>query len=148
MNKFLIVGGIFSILAAILHIAIIIGGPDWYRFWGAGEEMATLAENGSWIPPVVTFGIFVVLFIWGLYALSGAGLKIRLPFLKTALVIISSVYSLRGLLLIDALIFDPEGITNFLIWTSVVSFVVGMIHVIGTKQVWSLVSNKQIHTTN
>ena len=73
-NKLLLFGGLLSAIAALLHIAIIIGGPQWYRFFGAGEELALMAEKGSWYPAVLTFGIAVVLLLWALYAFSGAGL--------------------------------------------------------------------------
>ena len=46
-NPWLVTGGILSALAALLHLAVIAGGPDWYRFVGAGEEMARMAEQGS-----------------------------------------------------------------------------------------------------
>lgn len=36
-NKYLMIGGILSMLAALLHVAVIFGGPDWYRFFRAGE---------------------------------------------------------------------------------------------------------------
>jgi hypothetical protein len=39
-NFWLVGGGILSAIAALLHAAVIAGGPDWYRFFGAGEEMA------------------------------------------------------------------------------------------------------------
>ena len=139
INKYLIFGGTFSILAALLHIAIITGGPDWYRFWGAGEEMATLAEDGSWIPAILIFFIFLVLSVWGLYAFSGAGLIRRLPFLRTVLVLISFVYTIRGLLMV-AFIFQPNQMTSFLLWTSIVSLIVGLAHSLGAKQVWSEIS--------
>lgn len=137
MNRCLFLGGIFSILTALLHIAIIIGGPDWYRFWGAGEKMAVMAENGSWIPSILTF--IIILFIWGLYAFSGAGLVKKLPFLKTALVIISLIYSTRGLSLILVLL-SPRHVTGFLFWTSLVSLVVGVVYSFGTKQMWASIS--------
>ena len=73
VNRFLSVGGIFSITAALLHILIIIGGPDWYRFFGAGEGMAQLAENGSMYPTVVTTMIAMTLGLWGLYAFFRCG---------------------------------------------------------------------------
>ena len=31
-NKLLLFGGLLSGVAALLHIAIIVGGPQWYRF--------------------------------------------------------------------------------------------------------------------
>ncbi len=42
-NTPLIIGGYLSFVAALLHISCIFGGPEWYRFFGAGERMATLA---------------------------------------------------------------------------------------------------------
>ncbi len=139
-NKVLIVSGVLSVMAAILHIAIIIGGSVWYRFFGAGEEMSTMAEQGSWIPGLMTFGISVVLFVWGIYAFSGAGLIKRLPFLKLALVIISVIYLLRGLGFIPALIIVPELVDGFLVWSSLVSLLLGLAYAAGTKQVWSKLS--------
>ena len=124
--------------AALLHLAIIMGGPDWYLFFGAGEELASMAEQGSWYPGVLTFGIALVLFIWGLYGFSGAGLlRQRLPFLKASLVIISAIYLFRGLALAPAYLVKPELIDTFLIWSSLICLVYGAAYAIGTRQVWA-----------
>jgi hypothetical protein len=125
-NKFLLLGGALSGIAASLHIAIIIGGAQWYRFFGAGEELATLAESGSRYPAIITSGIAAILFIWALYAFSGAGLIRRLPLLKTGLVVISAVYLVRGLVFIPVLI-----------WSSLVCLVYGFSYAAGTRQVWA-----------
>jgi hypothetical protein len=102
--------------------------------------MATLEENGSLLPDLLTFFIAIIFFIWGLYAYSGAGLIRRLPLLKTALVVISSIYTIRGLLLfID--IFSPQHLTVFMLITSIVSFIAGLAHFIGTKQIWVAFKN-------
>ena len=135
-NKPLLFGGLLSGFAALLHIAIIIGGPQWYRFFGAGEELASMAEKGLWYPAVLTFGIAVVLFLWALYAFSGAGLVRRFPLLKAGLVVISAVYLIRGLAFIPAYIVSPEIVDDFLIWSSLISLVYGFSYAIGTKQVW------------
>lgn len=100
--------------------------------------MATLEENGSLLPDLLTFFIVIIFLIWGLYAYSGAGLIRRLPLLKTALVIIASIYTVRGLFLVT-FIFRPEQATVFL-WTSIVSLIVGLTHFMGTKQVWAAIS--------
>ncbi len=72
-NKlFLLAGGLLTGVAALLHVAIILGGPDWYRFFGAGEGMARLAARGSIYPTILTAGIAAILGVWMLYALSGA----------------------------------------------------------------------------
>lgn len=91
--------------AAILHLRIIVGGPDWYRFFGAGEPMAVMSEQGLWYPAIVTTFIAAMLFVWSLYAFSGAGLIRRLPLLKTVLLIIGVIFLLRGLLAVPLLFF-------------------------------------------
>ena len=133
-NRLLVFGGALSIVTALLHVAIVIGGPQWYRFFGAGEELATMAEKGSWYPAVLTFGIAVVLLIWALYAFSGAGLIRRLPLLKVGLVVISAIYLIRGIAFIPAYIVKPEIVDEFLVWSSFICLVYGFAYTMGTKQ--------------
>ena len=141
-NKLLLLGGILSCIAAVLHLAIIVGGPAWLRFFGAGEELATMAENGSWIPACVTLAITLILFVWALYAFSGAGFIRRLPLLKTVLVAISSIYLIRGLAFIPAYFVMPEVVDQFLVWTSIISTLYGCSYALGTKQAWATLSNQ------
>lgn len=61
MNVFLIIAGALSAVVAILHIVCIYFGAPWYRFFGAGEQMALLAERGSIQPTLITSGIVLVL---------------------------------------------------------------------------------------
>ena len=44
-NPWLICGGWLSLAAASAHIACIFGGPDWYRFFGAGEPSPVRGIN-------------------------------------------------------------------------------------------------------
>lgn len=129
-------GGTLSAAAAILHVAIIFGGPDWYRFFGAGEGMARAAEQGSARPALVTCAIAAVLLVWALYAFSGAGLIRRLPLLRTALVAISAVYLLRGLAPLPMLILKPELVDGFVIWSSLAVLVYGLAYAVGTRRAW------------
>lgn len=142
MNKPLLFGGVMSILAAFLHIAIIIGGPEWYRFFGAGERMATLAGQGSLIPTISTLGIFTILFIWAIYAFSGAGLIKKLPFMKPALLIISAIYLIRGLALFPVWIVKPEFVSSLHVWSSLVCLVIGFSYAMGTRRIWPDISAK------
>jgi len=143
LNKTLIIGGILSIIASLLHIAIIIGGPDWYRFFGAGEGMAQLAENGSTYPTIITTLIAILLMIWGLYAFSATGIISKLPLLKPVLKIISGIYLLRGVFGIPIVIYldhpylnELEGKMTFMIFSSIISFGCGLFYLIGLIQVW------------
>lgn len=136
-DRFLIAGGVLSAAASILHLAVIIGGPDWYRFFGAGERMARMAEQGSWTPTVITLGIAAVVAVWSAYAFSGAGLIPRLPLIRTALVLISAVYLLRGLVLIPALVVNRGELSPFILWSSLIVLVYGITYAVGTVLAWS-----------
>lgn len=46
-SRWLIVGGGLSLLASLLHVACMIGGPDWFRFFGAGEAMAQAVARAA-----------------------------------------------------------------------------------------------------
>jgi hypothetical protein len=97
-RRWLLAGGLLTGAASLLHLAIVVGGPPWYRFFGAGERMAQLASRGAPAPAVLTVAIAAVLGVWSLYALSGAGLVRRLPLLRPVLVLIAVIYLARGLL--------------------------------------------------
>ncbi len=139
-NPALIIGGWLSVAASLLHIGCIIGGPDWYRFFGAGEAMATMAEQGSMTPTLLTLGIAAILAIWAAYAFSGAGLLPRLPLLRTGLVVISAIYLLRGLALIPALIINGGEVMPFVLWSSLIVLVYGIAYAVGTRIAWSSLS--------
>lgn len=135
-NPALVLGGLLSVAASLLHIGVIVGGPDWYRFFGAGEAMATMAEQGSMTPALITLGIAVVLAIWAAYAFSGAGLLPRLPLLRTGLVVISAIYLLRGLALIPALLINGGAVMPFVLWSSLIVLVYGLAYAVGTWIAW------------
>lgn len=135
-KKWLILGGVLSTLAAILHLAVIAGGPAWYRFFGAGEGLARAAEQGSLLPPLITFAIAIVLMVWALYAFSGAGLIRRLPLLRTALILISAVYLLRAFALLPTLILRPDVVDTFAIVSSLIVLVYGVAYSVGTWARW------------
>lgn len=138
-NNLLVSAGYLSFFAALLHVSCIFGGPDWYRFFGAGEHMAQMAANGDSYPTIVTLVIATVLSLWGLYALSGAGLIFKLPFIKTCLVAISAIYLVRG----GAGLVVPFFTTNSVIhqnsmtfWmvSSIVCCIYGTFYLLGTMR--------------
>jgi hypothetical protein len=142
-KNWLILGGILSALAAVLHVAVIAGGPSWYRFFGAGEGMARAAERGAAFPALVTLGIAAMLMVWALYAFSGAGAIRRLPLLRTALVLISAVYLLRAFALVPIMIFRPELVDTFAVVSSLVVLAYGAAYSIGTWAGWSGLAVRQ-----
>jgi putative oxidoreductase len=142
-RRWLLSGALLTGVASLLHLAIILGGPDWYRFFGAGERLAGLAARGEFYPTVVTAGIAAVLGVWMLYALSGAGMIRRLPFLRLALVLIAAVYLARGALGIPMVLFADDPYANelrarmaFMIVTSAICIGLGLCYAVGAAQVW------------
>lgn len=136
-------GSVACFIASILHGAIIFGGPDWYRFFGAGEGMAQLAERGLSYPTVVTAIVAVLLGICGAYGLSGARVFSRLPFLMFGLGLISVVFLARGLagVPIVLLVDDPylnelESRIQFMVATSLISTGIGICDLWGFAKMW------------
>jgi hypothetical protein len=136
-NPYLLAGALLSATAAALHLAVIVFGAPWYRFFGAGEQMARLAEAGSIYPALVTLAIAAMLVVWSLYALSGAGLIAPLPLLRPALCAITAVYLMRGLVIVPLAWFASASITRFWIWSSAICLVYGIVHLVGLVQTWA-----------
>jgi len=143
MNLYLLIGGMLSLIASALHIGVIVGGPDWLRFFGAGERMAVMAEHGSWYPGLVTGFIAVALMVLGAYALVGAQVgasgethALPLPFVKWVLLAITAVYLLRGLALLPMYFVMPDQVNAFAVWSSVIVLALGIFHAVGLSQVW------------
>ena len=143
-NPWLLAGGVLSLAASFLHIACIIGGPDWYRFFGAGEAMAQMAERGEWTPAVLTLAVAAILAIWAAYAFAGAGLIRRLPLMRTALSIISAIYLARGLFVLNPSAFSrPDLSPGFMFWSSLSVLVLGMAYTVGTWRAWPDLSRRK-----
>lgn len=136
-NKPLMIAGCCSILGALLHVVCIAGGADWYRFMGAGERIAKQVQAGEVMPAVITLLISSLLLVWALFAFSGAGLIRKLPMLRTALVLISSVYLLRGIagfflpLWVDHSMVQQNSVTFWWI-SSTVCCIFGGFYAVGT----------------
>ncbi len=137
MNIFLIAAGMLSAIAALLHLGCIYFGAPWYRFFGAGEQMALLSEQGSIQPTLITSAISLVLTLWSLYAFSAAGVIVKLPFLRLAVLLITAIYLVRGIVGFF-FISNPIGRSpEFWVWSSVICLSIGIIHLLGLKQQWA-----------
>lgn len=140
-GHWLIAAGSLSWVAAFLHVCIIIGGPNWYRFFGAGESIATMAEQGLLQPTIITLCIATVLFIWGAYAWSAAGVLPVLPLTTLALVLITAVYLIRGLagFILPHVSQHPMILANsptFWFWSSLICTIIAAVHI---KAVWGFI---------
>ncbi len=149
-RQWLLFGGSLSITIALLHVAIILIGAPAYRFTGAGEIMAGWAEQGQPWAALITLGVAAVFAVWGLYGFSGAGAVRRLPLLRTGLIVIAALYTLRGLMFFSevwllmriARILEAQyPVFSF------VSLCAGVVHIVGIVLRWERLSPAKVVET-
>ncbi len=141
--KSLIIAGTLTAIAAFMHLAIIVGGGDWYRFFGAGEQMAQMAEQGSLYPATLTFVIACVLATWSAYAFSAANVIRKLPFTNVILLLISLIFLSRGLLAIPVVMYadspymaELANNMTFMLLSSLICLVIGSLYANGTYRLF------------
>ncbi len=139
----LIAAAWMSIAASLLHIACIIGGPDWYRFFGAGEILAQAAERGSLVPAIMTLIIAAILAVWALYAFGAVGIGWRPPLARTALCAIAAVLLARAALVFVPSLWASEQWPAFAISTSAICGIMGGCFAIGLRQAWPNLSKRK-----
>lgn len=131
----LVLAGIASLALMFLHVEIIYLGAPAYRYFGAGENMAALAEAGSLWPPLVTAGVALLLAGFAAYAFSGAGMIRPLPHLRIGLWTIGGLLSLRGLAVFPQLAMwawgEPEPARELLF--SSASLALGFFYIAGVR---------------
>jgi hypothetical protein len=143
------VAGVLSGFVAALHVFIILQGGSAYRYFGAGERMAHLAEQGSAMPALLTAGLALVFATWSAYAFSGAGMLPRAPYLRLGLILIGSIYVMRGVLLGPQLLWWFEGYRSAVparqLAFSLVALVTGVVYLEGTRVAWAKLEHRQVH---
>lgn len=144
-REWLRLGAWLTAAASLLHLAIILGGPAWYRFFGAGGRMARLAAHGARGPAVLTAGIAGLLAICALYGFSGAGVVRPLPLLRPGLVLIASGFIARGLFGIPAVLLsgglyaeELRGRMTFMVVTSLICLALGLCYAVGAHCAFSV----------
>jgi hypothetical protein len=139
-TRLLVAAGALSVCVAGLHVAILfLGGPA-YRYFGAGERMARMAERGSSEPIIITVVLILMFSSWAVYAFSGAGLIVPLPRLRSVLLLIGLVFTARGLVVIPQAYFwlsaGAAGVPLRHVAFSAASLGVGCAYLLGTFQAW------------
>jgi hypothetical protein len=137
---FLKLAGMLSAIIGVFHLVIIFVGAPAYRYFGAGEKMAQLAERGSMIPTLVTLGLTVLFAVWSAYAFAGGGIIPRLPLQRFVLVAVGVVYTLRGILVGPQLVWFFSGyraqVPPRQLFFSLVALLSGLAYLAGTRQAW------------
>jgi hypothetical protein len=139
----LTVAGVMSLVVALLHLGVIVAGADAYEFFSAPDRMIELARVGSPLPAMVTLLLGSVFALFGLYALSAAGRailpRVRLPLPRIALVGISGIYLLRGLVIVPQLLMflNTSDVPLRALVFSLIALAIGIVYTIGTALRWA-----------
>jgi hypothetical protein len=134
-NVCLLFSAFGDLAIAALHVAIVVIGAPGYLYFGAAS-LALPAQRGELWPAALTLAIALVFLAWGCYALAGAGQIPRLPLLRSALVVIASLYLLRGLILIPDIVRLAAG-AGYPVRQAVFSasaLLLGITHALGTAR--------------
>ena len=136
-SKQLLLGAAILSFAIALFQAVLSFSPSLSRFFGAGE----LAANPLLLL-VTSLAVTMVFAVFGLYALAGANTIPRLPLLRTGLVAIGVIFTLRGLFLLPELLVmmgvlpAPEPVPPQAVLSSVVALATGVLYLLGTAASW------------
>ena len=141
-KAWLLAAGTLSIAAALIHMACIVGGPNWYRALGAGEQFASAAARGAWFPAVITLGIAGIIGVWAIYAFSAAGAVPPLPFRRTVLILIVTGLTARGLAVLAPDLWRADLSYAFKLWSSVAVLILAACFAVGTFLAWPALSLK------
>jgi hypothetical protein len=133
-DRLLRIGGVLNLGVAALHVGIVFFGAPAYRFFGAGEDMASWAEQASPLPAIITLGLALLFAVFGLYAFSAAGALRRLPLIVPVVLGVGVIYGLRGGLGVLAAFFVPDNSTAPVAITvafSLVALAIGVLYLLG-----------------
>lgn len=124
VRKCLFLAGVAACAGAVVHIAIIFGGPDWYAYFGAPRGLVEMARAGNLRAAISCVVIAALLAVLAAYAFSAAGVIRRLPFLRIGLASIAAVLILRGVAFIPLIIWRPTALSGICDCRSVDTFII------------------------
>ena len=154
----LTLAALLSIAVAAGHLAIIPFGASGLRYFFAPQRLVEMAERGDHlVPTVAVVSIFVVFSTFALYAWSGAGRMRKLPGLGFVLLVITSIYLLRGVVVVPQIpisLLDPDALPPRRVAFSAISLLIGLLHLRGIAEtpdlapafvirVWRAVSHRR-----
>jgi|WetSurMetagenome_2_1015567.scaffolds.fasta_scaffold195269_1 hypothetical protein len=133
-NTLLLVGGYFSLAFAVFQISGVFWPPNVIKYFGGPAE---LSQTHPVIYALLCLGVALMVAVFGIYALSGAG-KIRtLPWLRTVITVTTAIYLLRGLMLVPQIpvVTKHPQLMRFALF-SVIALCVGLVHLIGLTRLF------------
>ena len=136
-SQLLISAGVIASASAIWHLLCIFGGPSWFVFARAPQQIIESAQQGTMLAPISTVFVASLMFACTVFSFSAAGLIRKVPLLKSALITIASLCMLRGLIVIPTLA-TSTGLDIWQIVASTVWFYVGICFLAGSIEQYKL----------
>ena len=136
-KKALIFAAFWPFMGALLHFLAIFGGYSWYEFLMAPPFLLESVKAGTWLAPMSGILVSILMIIAGFYALSGANIIFKMPLLKPALIILSILFTVRGMIIFHLMWWKPEVIDAFRIISSGIFLISGIAYTIGTYLRWN-----------
>ncbi len=143
-NSFLLIlAGVLSFCAAIFQAAIGFV-PEWSAAFGAGD--ALVSNPAALLISALLVALLLVIF--GLYGLSGAGVIRRLPLLRLGLLVIGLLYSLVGLYFIPQMLAvlgilpSAQPVAIYVLLISFGALIACLAYLIGLAVSWKRLSMK------
>jgi hypothetical protein len=127
----LLIAASIALITAVAHLSCIFLGAKCYEAQMAPAQIIQSSIEGTLLAPIGTLFISLLFFTCTLFALSGAGYIRKLPLLKTALISISVLCIVRGIITIPLSFIFPEMVTSFSIIAGCIWFFVGGLYFYG-----------------
>jgi len=132
-SKLLISAAIIASAASIWHLLCIFGGPSWFAFARAPQQIIESAQQGTLLAPIGTIVVAGLMFACSIFAFSAVGIIGKVALIKPALSSIGILCTLRGVMFIPTLINS----VNLDVWQLVASSVwlyVGICFILGSLE--------------
>ena len=120
---------------ALAHLSCIVLGASCYRAQLAPDILVQSAIDGTWLAPIATLVISSLFVLCALFALSAAKLIKPLPFLRAAIITISTLCLLRGAIILPLSLIFPDRTTTFAVIAGGIWFLTGLLFLFGYRWV-------------
>ena len=127
----LLLGGLIAVVTAVAHMSCIVFGPSCFKAQLAPPHIIRSAMEGTSTAAIETTIVSSLFLACALFAVSGAGLIRRLPFLKSALITISIICLVRGLATIPLSFYEPVLKSTYGIISGFIWFLAGCLYLYG-----------------
>jgi len=132
--RWLQLSGWGALAGALIHVAAIAGGPEWFLYFRAPPQVVESARAGTWLAPVSALAIAGAMALCAAYAFSAAGRLPRLPLMRTALATIAAICLLRAVSTIPIYLYWPHLIDTFEVVAGIVWGVIGLGFAMGLRR--------------